>query len=75
MKLVPFPNNFSAKPMKLWYPSYLAILDVRNTPTQGAGSSPAQRLMNLRKKTLLPRRDRLLQLQADNLADERTLAC
>ena len=33
---------------------YLAILDCRNTPTQGIDSSPAQRLMNRRTKTLLP---------------------
>jgi hypothetical protein len=34
--------------------SYLAILDFRNTPTQGFESSPAQCLMNRRTKTLLP---------------------
>lgn len=33
--------------------SYLAILDFRNTPTQGFESSPAQCLMNRRTKTLL----------------------
>ena len=33
---------------------YLSILDHRNTPTQGMESSPAQRLMNRRTKTLLP---------------------
>ena len=33
---------------------YMAILDYRNTPTQGMDSSPAQRLMNQRTKTLLP---------------------
>lgn len=32
----------------------LAILDYRNTPTQGMTSSPAQRLMSRRTKTLLP---------------------
>lgn len=33
---------------------YLAILDHRNTPTQGMTTSPAQRLMSRRTKTLLP---------------------
>ncbi|CAB4010848.1 Hypothetical predicted protein [Paramuricea clavata] len=33
---------------------YLAVLDYRNTPTQGSESSPAQRLMSRRTKTLLP---------------------
>lgn len=40
--------------------AYLAILDHRNTPTQGLGSSPAQNLMNRRTKTLLPTTARLL---------------
>ena len=33
---------------------YLAILDCRNTPTHGIDSSPEQRLMNHRTKTLVP---------------------
>ena len=33
---------------------YIAILDYRNTPTQGMESNPAQRLMNRRTRTLLP---------------------
>ena len=33
---------------------YLTILDHRNTPSQGYLSSPAQRLMSTRTKTLLP---------------------
>ena len=40
---------------------YVAILDYRNTPTQGMESSPAQRLMNRRTKTLLPTKKTLLQ--------------
>ena len=39
----------------------MAILDYRNTPTQGMDSSPAQRLMNRRTKTLLPTSRALLQ--------------
>ncbi|XP_028419155.1 uncharacterized protein K02A2.6-like [Dendronephthya gigantea] len=40
---------------------YLAILDYRNTPTQGMESSPAQRLLNRRTRTLLPTTSKLLQ--------------
>ena len=40
---------------------YIAILDYRNTPTQGLESSPAQRLMNRRTRTLLPTTKTLLQ--------------
>ena len=50
---------------------YLAILDYRNTPTQGIGSSPAQRLMSRRTKTLLPTTNQLLQPQARKQAEER----
>ena len=39
---------------------YLAILDFRNTPTQGFESSPVQCLMNRRTKTLLPIKESLL---------------
>ena len=35
---------------------YLAILDYRNTPTQGIGSSPAQRLMVGERRPYLPQR-------------------
>lgn len=50
---------------------YLAILDYRNTPTQGIGSSPAPHLMNRRTKTLLPTTNQLLQPQARKQAEER----
>lgn len=33
---------------------YLAILDHHNTPTQGMNTSPAQRLLSRRTRTLLP---------------------
>lgn len=39
---------------------YLALLDFRNTPTQGMGTSPVQRLMNRGTKTLLPTKGSLL---------------
>lgn len=40
---------------------YLALLDWRNTPTEGLHSSPAQRLFNRRTRTLLPTTTPLLQ--------------
>lgn len=40
---------------------YLALLDWRNTPTEGVGTSPAQRLLGRRCKTLLPASGTLLQ--------------
>lgn len=39
---------------------YLAFLDYRNTPTQGMESSPSQRLLNRRTRTLLPATKQLL---------------
>ena len=39
---------------------WLAILDYRNTPTEGADSSPVQRLMSRRTRTLLPTSENLL---------------
>ena len=39
---------------------WLAVLDHRNTPSQGIGASPTQRLMNRRTKTLLPTKGSLL---------------
>ena len=40
--------------------AYLALLDYRNTPTQGLDTNPAQRLMSRRTKTLLPTTKNLL---------------
>lgn len=45
---------------------YLALLDFRNTPTQGLGSSPVQRLMNKRTRSLLPMTRRLLEPRTVN---------
>ncbi|XP_051782584.1 uncharacterized protein K02A2.6-like [Erpetoichthys calabaricus] len=39
---------------------YLAILDHRNTPSQGLNASPAQRLLSRRTRTLLPTHNNLL---------------
>lgn len=38
----------------------LALLDQRKTPTQGMSTSPAQRFLNRRTKTLLPTKETLL---------------
>ncbi len=40
---------------------YLALLEWRNTPSEGMDSSPAQRMFGLRMKTLLPTSNQLLQ--------------
>ena len=40
---------------------YLALLNIRNTPTQGTESSPAQRSLQRRTKALIPITDNLLQ--------------
>ena len=42
------------KAKKVKADAYLALLAYRNTPTQGLDTSPAQRLMSRRTKTLLP---------------------
>ena len=51
---------------------YLVILHYRNTPTQGVGSSPAERLMSCRTKTLLPATNQLLQPQPSSTSEQRT---
>lgn len=53
---------------------YLALLDYRNTPTQGLDTSPVQRLMSRRTKTLIPRAARLLQLQIPDGQHEKMLS-
>ena len=53
---------------------YLALLDWRNTPTEGIGTSPAQRLMGRRCRTLLPVAANLLKPHYDTKADTQALA-
>ena len=53
---------------------YLALLDWRNTPTEGIGTSPAQRLMGRRSRTLLPVAANLLKPHYDTKADTQALA-
>ena len=38
----------------------LALLKIRNTPTQGGGTSPAQRMLNYRTKSILPTTEKQL---------------
>ena len=53
---------------------YMALLDWRNTPSEGMSTSPAQRLMGRRCKTLLPTAGTLLKPRYDTDADTRALA-
>ena len=57
-------KNLLRKALSAGTDPYIAILDYRNTPTQGMESSPAQRLMNRRTRTLLPTTKTLLQPRA-----------
>ena len=49
---------------------FLSLLDFRNTPTQGMTSSPAQRLMSRRTRTLLPTAEKLFEPQVVTTALE-----
>ena len=53
---------------------YLAMLDFRNTPTQGMNTSPVQRLFSRRTKTLLPTSHPLLEPQTtmDSIEQNKT---
>ena len=50
---------------------WLALLDYRNTPTEGMKSSPTQRLMSRRTRTLLPTATSLLQPKVIQEVNER----
>ena len=43
----------------------LALLELRNTPSQGLDSLPAQRFLNCRPRTLLPVKAKLLTLLSE----------
>ena len=53
---------------------YLALLDWRNTPSEGIGKSPSQRLMGRRCKTMLPTASSLLQPRYSTTAETRAIA-
>ena len=52
---------------------WLSFLDYRNTPTEGMDSSPVQRLMSKRTKTLLPVAQHLLEPEILALGDATVL--
>ena len=54
-------------------PEFLPLLDGRNTPSEGMGTSPAQRLMGRRCKTLLPVAALLLVPRHSTVKDNRAL--
>ena len=47
-------KNIMRKALDSGFDSYLALLDWRNTPSEGMSTSPAQRLFGRRTKPLLP---------------------
>ena len=49
----------------------LALLDQRNTPKQGMATSPAQRFLNRRTKTLLPMKETLLRPEIPSPEEQR----
>ncbi|XP_072178187.1 uncharacterized protein [Diadema setosum] len=51
----------------------LALLNIRNTPTQGVDSSPAQRFLGRRTRTIIPTVRPLLQPRGSNQTDMRQL--
>lgn len=50
--------------------AYLSLLNLRNTPTQGMTTSPAERILNCRTKTLLPTSQKLLQPKLNHSAPQ-----
>ena len=52
---------------------YKALLDWRNTPSKGVGTSPAQRFLGRRCKTMLPMTGAVLQPKYSTAEDERAL--
>ena len=66
-------KNLLAKCKAAGASEFQALLDWRNTPTAGIGTSPAQRLMGRRCKTLLPVAGSLLQPSFPTEEDTRKL--
>ena len=55
-------KNVMSKSRKVRTDPYLALLEYRNTPSQGLGTSPVQRLMSRRTRAQLPIIPKLLSL-------------
>ena len=49
----------------------LALLDLRNTPSVGLATSPVQRLMGRRTRTLLPTHPKLLKPEVDTQTEDK----
>ena len=52
---------------------YMALLNVRNTPTQGADTSPAQRFLGRRTQTTLPTNSKLLRPKLQTAVENKQL--
>ncbi|KAK7105231.1 hypothetical protein V1264_016637 [Littorina saxatilis] len=52
---------------------FLALLNHRNTPSQATGTSPAQRFLNRRTRTLLPTTQTLLKPKLDHEAKDKLI--
>ena len=52
---------------------FQALLDWRNTPTEGLGSGPAQRFLGRRCRTLLPMTESMLKPAYDTITDAQAL--
>ena len=50
---------------------YIALLNLRNTPTEGLDTSPTQRLMSRRTKTILPTLSNKLKPNSQNIYSEK----
>ena len=62
-----------AKAQEAGNSEYRALLDWRNTPTEGIGSSPAERLFGRRCRTKLPIRQERLEPKRDTAVEKRGL--
>ena len=63
--------NLFKKALKDDKDPWLALLDYRNTPTEGQNSSPTQRLMSRRTRTRLPTASSLLHPRVIEVVDEK----
>ncbi len=66
-------KRFFTKSREAGQSEFQALLDWRNTPTEGIGTSPAQRFLGRRCKTLLPTTRALLQPQYSTEEDTQAI--